>query len=177
MLWSTVLVCATISFGFRYYEAFRGALNKQARLLVYRSAGSSMRSRKWIFVLSVTAVCCWLAMMTHLMGFTHIPSKGGVANSPWYHGFLIGSAAAGLIINLVRQPMRLRDDGIPLGKGAVAPWKYIRGAMWLETAPNVMRLRRYDGDIYIEAPPAIRDQVEAFVREKIGVDAMTTSKS
>ena len=113
-------------------------------------------------LLGAVGVLVWLCLLSYM--------TGTIADSPThlliYHGVLVGSTAAGLIFVFIRRPMYLCDDGIPLVKNHVAPWKYIRYAEWIADRPGVMKLRRLDGDIYLDVPNNVRDEVEALVRGK-----------
>ena len=79
-------------------------------------------------------------------------------------GLILGSSLAGVIIGFARLPVYLSEEGVPLAPGQICPWKYIRHAEWLPQPANVMKLRRLDGDIYLDVPLANCDEVEAFVR-------------
>ncbi|BBO36115.1 hypothetical protein [Lacipirellula parvula] len=84
-------------------------------------------------------------------------------------GFLFG----GILLIFLRRPAYLCETG--LSGGIYAPWKYIRHAEWLPSDEGVMKLRRFDGDIYIDVPARERDAVEAFVRAKTKfIDAAPT---
>ena len=81
-------------------------------------------------------------------------------------GILVGSWTAAAIFSFVRRPRFVCEEGIPLGKNYVAPWKYIRHAEWQTDRPETLKLHRLDGDIYLDVPNDVRAEVEEFVRGK-----------
>ena len=76
------------------------------------------------------------------------------------HGFMCG----GFLLIFLRRPVYLCENGV--SGGVYAPWKYIRHAEWVADRPGVMKLRRIDGDIYLDVPNGMRGEAEAFVRGK-----------
>lgn len=88
-------------------------------------------------------------------GFPFAPLVMGGA-----HGFMLG----GFVLHFLRRPIYLCDNGV---YGAInAPWKFIRHAEWVADRPGVMKLRRLDGDIYLDVPNDVRGEAEAFARGK-----------
>jgi type II secretory pathway pseudopilin PulG len=77
------------------------------------------------------------------------------------YGFMLG----GGVLVVARRPLYLCDGGVSGAIGFV-PWKYIRHAEWVADRPGVMKLRRLDGDIYLDVPNSVRGEAEAFVRGK-----------
>ena len=76
---------------------------------------------------------------------------------PWFY-------ARGCVLHFLRRPIYLCENGV---YGAIrAPWKFIRHAEWVADRPGVMKLRRLDGDIYLDVPNDVRGEAEAFVRGK-----------
>ena len=91
-----------------------------------------------------------------------------------YRGSCFGFMMGGAVLLFVRKPLYLCEHGIP-GSFGFAPWKYIRHAEWLSDRPGVMKLRRLDGDIYLNVSQREREAVEAFVRTKTKfIDAAPT---
>lgn len=79
---------------------------------------------------------------------------------------LMTSLMAGIPLQfMLRQQISLGANGILWGAGIV-PWKHIRHAEWLRDRPHMMKLRRRDGDVYLDVPEGVRDGVEALVRSK-----------
>jgi hypothetical protein len=76
------------------------------------------------------------------------------------HGFMLG----GVVLYLLRRPLYLCENGVYGATGA--PWKFIRHAEWVADRPGVMKLRRLDGDIFLDVPNDVRGEAEAFVRGK-----------
>ena len=88
-------------------------------------------------------------------GFPFAPLVMGGA-----HGFMLG----GFVLHFLRRPIYLCDNGV---YGAInVPWKFIRHAEWVADRPGVMKLRRLDGDIYLDVPNDVRGEAEAFARGK-----------
>lgn len=86
-------------------------------------------------------------------------------------GVVIEGLRGGLILAIVLyaqlpQPTFLCDNGIASGRMSYIRWKYVRHASWLPDRPSVLKLRRYDGDLFLEIPAADRAAIDAFVREK-----------
>jgi hypothetical protein len=76
-----------------------------------------------------------------------------------------GMMTGGMIVAATRRPAFIGDDGVKSGQ-VVAPWKCIRHAEWLADRPGVLKFRWLDGDIYVDVPARMRDEVEVFVRAK-----------
>jgi hypothetical protein len=172
ILWSVILLSVGASLYLRLRESVRRSQSGAVRYVVFASNDWSFRRRPVLFLLSLAGVGFMVVTATLIMN-----SEKGSRDYPWYFAYLCGSAAAGLIFGFVRRPVYLCEAGIPIAQGQLAPWKYIRGAAWMANFENKMKLRRYDGDIYIEVPSAIRNDVEAFLREKIGADVVTSTNT
>jgi hypothetical protein len=70
-----------------------------------------------------------------------------------------------LLLWAIPRPALIGNDGVSTARG-YGPWKFIRHAEWLANRPGVLKFRRLDGDIYVDVPERLRDEVEAFVRAK-----------
>ncbi len=97
-----------------------------------------------------------------------IVERVGRQNSMSYR--LIQGIADGLLLTLFSLnfrvvPTYLCEHGVST-YGALAAWKHVRHGSWLPDRPAWLKLRRLDGDIYLEIPATDRAAVEAFVREK-----------
>jgi hypothetical protein len=66
---------------------------------------------------------------------------------------------------LVKSPTYICEHGVSTAM-VLAPWKYVRHASWLPDRPTWLKLRRLDGDLYLEIPERNRAAIEAFVRTK-----------
>jgi hypothetical protein len=173
ILWSLTLVGAAISIWMRIRESWRLASNFQIRYIVY--ARGSRRPGRWSLLCSI-GLCALLGLAVAFYSHAAVlesretipPTRlmSQVTRSTVVHGLILGSWTAALIFSLVRRPMFLCEEGIPLGKVTFAPWKYIRHAEWQTDRSNSLKLHRLDGDIYVDVPNDVRNEVEAFVRGK-----------
>ena len=166
LFWTAIITCCAISYFVRLREAFLRSKSDSVRFVVYSHTGKSGGGRRIVGGASCLAFLAVLITLTYDFGFDTTTSQRSEIFTPLYWGFILGSGVAGYIVTFVRQPLYLCDGGIPLAKGHFAPWKYIRGAEWVASPPNVMKLSRYDGDVYIDVPSAIREDVAEFIREK-----------
>jgi len=115
-------------------------------------------------VFAVAGWVFWMAIFSHIIASHAIRDYGGVFSAlAW--ALQGGMVTAGMLMIAVPRPVLLAENGVWLG-GAYAPWKYIRHAEWLPDRPGAMKLRRLDGDIYIEVPERMRGEIEAFAGAK-----------
>ena len=173
IFWSFIVLGSGVSFWMRTKESWRVLANCRFRYLVY-ARGKYRRgvwSTLWSILLSLLLVG-GIALISHTVA---LGPRGGVFSprsptelfsSPLYLGMLAGSWTAALIFSFVRRPMFLCEEGVPLGKVTLAPWKYVRHAEWQTDRPETLKLHRLDGDIYLDVPNDVRAEVEAFVRGK-----------
>jgi hypothetical protein len=173
IFWSLIVVSSGVSFWLRVKESWRVPKGCHFRYLVY--ARGRFRKGVWSMlwrILACLLLLAWTALYSHaaeIRSRANIPTSGPtttVFSSPLFQGVLVGSWTAALIFSFVRRPMFLCEEGIPLGKRFVAPWKYIRHAEWQTDRPETLKLHRLDGDIYVDVPNDVRGGVEAFVRGK-----------
>jgi hypothetical protein len=173
LAWSFLLVVAAVSFWFRVWEAWRRPEKLEVRYVVY--ARGRRRRSKWSTFWS--AVLCiglglWIAAGSYGIVLNAQSSTGPTTfyerlfRSPLGNIGVMGIWVSALIFSFVRRPMFVCEEGIPLGKGFVAPWKYIRHAEWQTNRPETLKLHRLDGDIYVDVPNNVRGEVEGFVRSK-----------
>jgi hypothetical protein len=162
ILWALVAICIAGSLFKQYRESFKIGRQRQVKYIVFALGRPTNRWRTIGFAVATIATFRWLGLLSHLAGTG--------ANWKTYlllcHGLTLGSTAASLVLVYVRRPMYLCEEGIPLARNYIAPWKYIRHAEWMTERPGVMKLRRVDGDIYLDVPNDVRAEVEAFVRGK-----------
>lgn len=173
IFWSFIVLGSGVSFWMRLKESWRVPANCRLRYLVY--ARSKYRRGVWSTLWSIL-LCLLLAGWIALYSISAaIVPRGGVFtprstaeffSSPLFQGMMVGSWTAALIVSFIRRPMFLCEEGVPLGKVTLAPWKYIRQAEWQTDRPETLKLHRLDGDIYVDVPNDVRDEVEAFVRGK-----------
>ena len=114
-----------------------------------------------ILAVSVLAV---LASQSHVIAKRGHLSSGAPFFLTIFQGLAHGGMLGGFLLFFLRRPVYLCENG--LSGGVYAPWKYIRHAEWVVEQPGVMKLRRLDGDIYLDVPKDVRGAVEAFVRGK-----------
>jgi hypothetical protein len=173
ILWSFSVLGSGVSFWMRVKESWRVPINCHFRYLVY--ARGKYRRGVWSTLWTIL-LCLLLAGAIAVYSHTTAigPPTGAFTprltgkffSSPVFQGMLVGSWTAALIFSFVRRPMFLCEEGVPLGKVTLAPWKYIRHAEWLTDRPETLKLHRLDGDIYLDVPNDVRAEVEAFVRGK-----------
>lgn len=180
VFWSILLAWTGLSFWLRLRDALGQAEGRHVKFLLY----SSRRSRfsawsRLVFVIPASLFLLFYIVFNSIVAGQGLisPSLKPHYSNPLVQGLILGGWAATLIFAFVSRPLLLCEEGIPLSKHQLVRWRYIRNAEWLPNRPGVMKLRRYDGDIYIEVPPAIREEVEAFIREKIGADVMTSANN
>jgi hypothetical protein len=77
------------------------------------------------------------------------------------HGMMMG----GFLMVFVPHPFYLCENGVSIGKW-VLPWHYIRSAEWVATNRSVLRLHRFDGDLFVRVPDYLRDGVQKLVAER-----------
>jgi hypothetical protein len=157
-LWFTILLAGIASFWLRLRDHLRRDPALNVRFVVYYRKDGSPRAGIIVKAIFCFGVFIWTAVVS-----ISITEAQGTVLFGLREGFVIGVVVSGAIFGLIRQPMALCDEGIPMGKGRTIPWKYIRYAVWMPESPDVLKLRRYDGDLYVEVPASIRDEVEAFV--------------
>jgi hypothetical protein len=168
MYWSTLGVCTAGGLWYRWRSMGKAPTTAgEVRFLVW--SATKQHRRSWSLFLAVLAIVGWvafIALQTHnfvrrMERPTIVAFLGTSIGNGIYHGLLTG----GWFIFLLRTPTYLCENGVAFGR-YFAPWKYIRHAEWLEKAPDVMKFRRLDGDIYIAVSERDGPNVEAFVREK-----------
>ena len=109
-----------------------------------------------LHVASQSAAIAHASQRIGTMGLLSRASFGGA-----FHGFIFG----GFLFVYLRRPVYLCRDGLS-GECGFIPWRYIRRAEWLVGRGDRLKLRRYDGDLYLDVPNNLRTDVEAFVRGK-----------
>ncbi|MBA4107752.1 MAG: hypothetical protein C0485_18620 [Pirellula sp.] len=173
LAWAFLLVSAALCFGLRVREAWRRPEECEVRYIVY-ARGRRRRGKRSTFwsALSCVGLGMWIAAGSYGIVLseeaprrptTFLPN---VFRSPLGNVGIMGIWTSALIFSFVRRPMFVCEEGIPLGKKYVAPWKYIRHAEWQTDRPETLKLHRLDGDIYLDVPNEVRGEVEAFVRGK-----------
>lgn len=173
IFWSFIVLGSGVSFWMRMKESWRVPANCRFRYLVY-ARGKYRRgvwSTLWSILLGLLLVGGIIlfsrtAAIGPRGGFSSARPTANLLSSPLYLGMLTGSWTAALIFSFVRRPMFLCEEGVPLGKATLAPWKYVRHAEWQTDRPETLKLHRLDGDIYLDVPNDVRAEVEAFVRGK-----------
>ena len=166
ILWGVVGFAAAGSYWFRLREPYARGKNFHVRQIVYAIPHWRVGRRRIVSTVYALAVVASLAMLSYFVGQANGGNWHPDGLNRLQNGMWLGIAVAGVVFSFVRPPIFLCDEGIPLSKNYVAPWKYIRRAEWLADRPGVMKLRRLDGDIYFDVPDDIRDEVEAFVSSK-----------
>jgi hypothetical protein len=162
ILWTLVAICIAGSIFKQYRESFLIGRQRRVKYIVFALGRPTSRWRTIGFAVATIATFCWLGLLSHVVG----TGAGWKTYSLLYHGLILGSTAASLVLVYVRRPMYLCEEGIPLARKYIAPWKFIRHAEWVADRPGVMKLRRLDGDIYLDVPNDVRGEAEAFVRGK-----------
>jgi hypothetical protein len=98
----------------------------------------------------------------------HIAERIQVMTNHWQHminGLAHGMMASGFLMIFVAQPFYICEKGVSIGQ-AVVPWNYIRSAEWIATNRSVLRLHRFDGDLFVRVPDHLRDGVQKLVAER-----------
>ena len=83
--------------------------------------------------------------------------------------FGVTSIATLVVATLVRRHWglyALRDSGIAYSEHEI-PWRHFHDVSWLENDAETLCLRRFDGNIRLRPAAEQREQVEAFIRERI----------
>ncbi len=80
-----------------------------------------------------------------------------------FAGCMYGLIMAGGLMNFLPAPLCFCGKGIATARQVIR-WHYIRWAKWIR--PGVVRLHRFDGDLYASVPRESRDAFEAYLREK-----------
>lgn len=171
--WAFLLLCAAWTFALRIREAWRPPEKCEVRYIVY-AKGRRRRGKRSAFwsTLSCVGLGMWIAAGSYgIVVSEEAPKRSttflaSVFRSPLSNVGIMGIWTSALIFSFVRRPMFVCEEGIPLGKNYVAPWKYIRHAEWQTDRPETLKLHRLDGDIYLDVPNDVRGEVEAFVRGK-----------
>lgn len=171
--WAFLLVFAAGSFALRIKEAWRRPEKCEVRYIV--NAKGRRRRGKWSTFWSVlfsVGLIMWVAAGSYGVVLSAESPRGPTTflaklfSSPLGNVSVMGIWTSALIFSFVRRPMFVCEEGIPLGKDYIAPWKYIRHAEWQTDRPETLKLHRLDGDIYLDVPNNVRDEAEAFVRGK-----------
>jgi hypothetical protein len=139
----------------------RGA-KRQVRYIVYRTSNWSLGRNRFVRTASLAALAAWIGFASYVIASEPTGKEGGVISI----GFWTGLAVAAACLSFVRQPLHLCEEGIPMGRRSLVPWRYIRHAEWLLHRPNVMKLHRLGGDFFLDVPLSMRDEVETFMRGK-----------
>jgi hypothetical protein len=162
-------------FGFLAFAALGGWINWRTAWRHLPEAGPiahiawiSGRTRLNPFQHPVGIAVLAISMLAVLAAQSHvIAQRGHLASASLFtltQGFAHGFMCGGFLLFFLRRPAYLCEKGI-LG-GIYAPWKYIRHAEWMADRDGVLKLRRLDGDIYLDVPNEVHNAVEAFVRGK-----------
>lgn len=173
ILWSLIVLSSGASLWLRVKESWRVPKGCHFRCLVF--ARGRFRKGVWSTVWNILVCLLILASVVFYSRAAEIGSRSNlpatrplaaIYGSPLMQGLLVGSWTAAVIFSFVRRPMFVCEEGIPLGKNYVAPWRYVRHAEWQTDRPETLKLHRLDGDIYLDVPKDVRAEVEAFVRWK-----------
>ena len=173
ILWSLIVLSSGVSFWLIVKKSWRVPEGCHFRYLVF--ARGRFRKGVWSTVwnilvcLLVLAAAVFYSHAAEIRSRSNLPATRPLAaiyGSPLMQGILVGSWTAAAIFSFVRRPRFVCEEGIPLGKNYVAPWKYIRHAEWQTDRPETLKLHRLDGDIYLDVPNDVRAEVEEFVRGK-----------
>lgn len=92
-------------------------------------------------------ILAWVGASSYLAALAFEGINAALHLSVWQ-----GIAMAWLVFSISRRPLFLCEEGIPLKRKLIVPWHWIRSVDAVEGRPNVIRLRRWTSDIYIEAP-------------------------
>jgi hypothetical protein len=129
--------------------------------------------KPWLPAAGLTAMIISLALISLVITMqswsiardnSRLSLRGAIFNAG-FKGMCFGFMMGGAVLVFMRKPLYLCEEGVP-GPFGFAPWKYIRHAEWVADRPGVMKLRRLDGDIYVDVPNPVRGEAEAFVRGK-----------
>jgi hypothetical protein len=167
IFWSMLMLCTGVTFLWRLREGWTRRLRTEARYVVYSTNGKSRRRRSVTRVFMVVALLGCYASASHNVATEPKRSTIGEVGESIYGGLFVGLISSAMLISFVRRPLFLTERGIPLATRHFVPWHWIHSAQWLPNQPNVMKLRRLAGDVLIEVSAENREQVEAFIREKI----------
>ncbi len=114
-----------------------------------------------------------VSVLAVLAAQSHVIAEPGhlSASAPFFltifQGLAHGGMLGGFLLIFMRRPIYLCENGV--SGGVYAPWKYSRLAEWSADRAGVLKLRRLDGDIYLDVPKDVRGEFEAFVRGKTRV--------
>ena len=162
-------------FGFLAFGALGGWINWRTAWRHLPEAGPiahiawmSGRSQLNGFQRTGGIVALAISMLAVLAAQSHsIAQRGHLASASLFtltQGFAHGFMCGGFLLFFLRRPAFLCENGILCG--IHAPWKYIRHAQWMADRDGVLKLRRLDGDIYLDVPKDVRGDVETFLRKK-----------
>jgi hypothetical protein len=162
--WSTFAVLAAWATWYRWRSAWRlppsfGAV----RFLVH--ATPKGRRLAWSYFINFLQVAGCLAMFATWSAVVAKRSDRAPLWSPSVSSVQLAFMMGGILLLFLRTPTFLTEDGVASSR-IFAPWRYIRHAEWLKNAPEVMKFRRLDGDLFIAVAKRDRVAIEAFVRAK-----------
>lgn len=162
LVWSVILLMTGGSYYWRLREAVGRFQGRQVKFVVLQTGmtGATIQRAAIVFC-AAPLVLLWTAFVSYAVAF-----EARAVNSLG-HGLWIGSAAAGIIFSLSKRPLPFCEEGIPLAKGHVVPWRHIRFAEPIKGSLGAMKLRRFDGDIYVELPAQSRAAIQDFLRKKV----------
>ncbi len=107
-----------------------------------------------------------------------IDRQGGGAEVPSaiFEGLWFGIMFGGAFYGVFPRAIGLLERGIADHRRLI-PWKQFRYAEWMMSSAGVLRLHRLDGglfvaDVFLHVPRRHRDEIEAFIREKIDADVI-----
>jgi hypothetical protein len=161
-LWGVTGLSFALCSAWMFRRPFDRGAKRQVRYIAYRTSNWSLGRNRFMRTASIAAVVAWIGFASYVIATEPAEKKGGVISI----GFWSGLAVAMACLSFIRQSLHLCEEGIPTGRRTLAPWKYIRHAEWLLHRPNVMRLHQLGGDVFLDIPLSMRDEVEAFVRGK-----------
>lgn len=174
LAWSLLSMFVAGSLLTRGWEAWRVYNGFQVRYIAH--ARGRRRRGPWSILLTVAGcvvVSLWIAIGSY--GVVLKTQKGlgqrsalqELAVLPLHNFGIIGAATSALIFSLIRRPMFLCEEGVPLRSDYLIPWNHIVHAEWQTDRPATLKLRQVDGDMYLDVPAQLRSEVEQFIRGKI----------
>ncbi|WP_152101349.1 hypothetical protein [Lacipirellula parvula] len=172
--WSLFSVFVAGSLFARGWEAWRASAGREVRYIVH--ARGRRRQGRWSTI--STAACClavglWIAVGSYgvvletQQGFGQRSPLIEFALIPLHNFGIIGAATSALIFSLIRRPMFLCEEGVPLRSDYLIPWNHIVHAEWQTDRPATLKLHQVTDDVYLDVPIALRAEIEQFVRGKI----------
>lgn len=168
----SVFVCGSLLT--QALEAWQVSSGKQVRYVVH-ARGRLRPGRASAFLTVACFLLVGLWAMAGSYGLVLQTQNSSAPRSPWEFLLLsplcsfaaIGGATSGLLFSLIRRPMFLCEEGVPLRSDYLVPWNHIVHAEWQTDRPATLKLHQVDGDMYLDVPAQLRSEVEHFVRGKI----------